>query len=66
MSIAVMVKYPAGHHRHAVEPEWHAWGGSVFAPNQPDLDNQISLITKLARRLGCQVRIQRVATQGGE
>ena len=63
MALAVMVKYPPTHHRHCVEPDWHEWGGAIFEPNQPDLDRNISLITKLAKRLGCQVRIQRVNTK---
>lgn len=60
MGIAVMVKYPPGHYRHAVEPDWHIWGESVFEVDDPNLDDKVSLISRLARRLGCQVRIQRV------
>ena len=40
MGIAVMVRYPPGHHRHAVEPDWHIWGESVFEPDDPYLDER--------------------------
>mgnify|MGYP003132381794 FL=1 len=58
--IAVMVKYPPGHHRHAVEADWHAWGDAIFDVSDPDLDDKVTLVARLARRFGCQVRIQRI------
>lgn len=57
--IAVMAKYPATHPRYQVCPEWHAWGGQVFATNDPNLERLIEQTSEVARRTGCSVRVQR-------
>ena len=42
--IAVMVKYPAEHPNYRHVPEWHPWGGEVFAFTDPSLTLRIHLV----------------------
>ena len=59
MGIAVMAKYPASHPRHAVEPDWHPWGGRVFDLKDPTTERKLEQTKEVAERIGCSVRIQR-------
>lgn len=58
--IAVFAKYPAGHHRHKVWPDWHVFANHVFDPSKPGIDDEISKVCQIARRLGAEVRVGRV------
>lgn len=58
--IAVFAKYPAGHHRHKVNPDWHVFANQVFDPSKPGVDDEISKLSSIARMKGAEVRIGKV------
>ena len=58
--IAVFAKYPAGHHRHKVNPDWHVFGDRLFDPSTPGVDNEISKLRAIAQTKGADVRIGNV------
>lgn len=56
--IAVMVKYAEDHPRYTLVPEWHAWGGEVFAFTDPSLEHGIERNKECAERIGCAIQIR--------
>lgn len=57
--IAVFAKYPAGHHRHKVNPEWHVFGNQIFDPSKPGVDDEIRTLCEVARNKGAEIRVER-------
>ncbi len=58
--VAVFVKYPPTSHRAQVAPGFTPWGNEAIALADSECDDKIERVTWLAKRHGCQVRIQAV------
>ena len=64
--IAVMVKYAEDHPRYTLVPEWHAWGGEVFAFTDPSLEHGIERNKECAESVGCAIQIRCLPLHLGE
>jgi len=64
--LAVFAKYPAGHHRHAVNPDWHAFGGVLFHTDDPTIDASMSRLARLAKYHGAEVRMRHAKPTDGQ
>ena len=58
--IVVLAKYPAGHHRDKLNPNWHAYADNKLDPSDPELNDKVTMLRTIALMSGAKVRIGRL------